>query len=188
MEPQITEFKLQSIEDEVRLDRAFPERERGGIHKLIRAILHANEKVAVEITINKVFIPKSYYINPAALVQQLRTGTHEWMKAWRSGDDIHIRCTHEHFVNPVSWIGTLAERMMKLPEEGLAGREPYIDVPWAEVPVTYSSIVTRIAQRVNMYLQRCNYAAETQAKAYQNFLRIWLFRERKQSRSRLQKR
>lgn len=183
--PPIKEFSLISFEEEVKLDQEFPERERGGIATLVRAILYKNEHENVLITIHKSFMANSYYQNPAALTQQLNIHTHHYIKAWRDGDCIKIRASHEDFVNPRSWIGSMCERVLKTcPDIMPDGRDGYIDLEYSEVPITYQNFPTLAQTRMNEWLlQHCNHNHRIEVRAFQKRMRLWLRKEQSKSPS-----
>jgi hypothetical protein len=174
--PNTITYKLLTLEDEVLLEQRFPERERGGIITLVRAILahHRNDNDKVETIIHKSFLPTSYWMNPSAFCQRIGNNFHNYIKGWRNGDQIHIRASNEDFASGRSWTGRIAERLEKLPQVNSTGGVPFIDIPWNEVPITYNKIVSRIRPFVDKHLQRCNHC---EVKAYQTYLRIWLHRK-----------
>lgn len=182
------EYQYLSLEDEVVLDQTFAERPRGGIGSLLRAILEKHQDQDVEFKVHKSFLPRSFFTNPAALVQQVQTGTHQHIKTWREGDIVHFRASNEDFANPRSFIGQLFEKLQALPEEGEGGRLPSLDVTYDDLPESYRQSPARMLPGFRRLLQRCNPNWQVKITTYQNFVRLWLLKDTPPSPSRRQRR
>lgn len=173
------EYNILSEEDEAKLDVDFPERERGPLTTLLRAILNREpddyssdeDMPDRQITIHRHLLPKSYFHNPAALAQQLRYPPDVPYKnvfALRHGDTIILKATNTDNKPIRSFQEEVLKQLRMLPKHlDSQGRTQHLDVPYEKIPKSYQLFPNQIVHKLQ-------HKAKIKCKAFQKFMRFWL--------------